>query len=58
MANELLPVGVRRDGSYYTRLEWASHSEAEPLFWAANVIDDDTERSGGTWANHTMGPAD
>jgi len=58
MSNELLPIGVRRDGSYYTRVEWASHSEAEPLFWVNNVIDDDTGRSGGTWANHTNGPAD
>lgn len=58
MSAEMLPVGVRRDGSYYTRIEWASHTESDPCFWVCNVIWDDTERSGGTWGAHTMGPAD
>lgn len=57
MKNDLLPVGVRRDGSYYTRIEWASHTESNPLFWVCNVIDDDVERSGGTWGANTNGPA-
>lgn len=56
--NEKLPVGVRRDGSFYTRIEWVSHTESNPLFWVCNVIDDDIERSGGTWAANTKGPAD
>jgi hypothetical protein len=57
MKEGLLPVGVRRDGSYYTRIEWASHTESDPLLWVCNLIDDDTEREGGTWGAHTMGPA-
>lgn len=51
------PLGVRRDGSYYTRIEWASHTESDPTFWVANLIRDDTERNGGTWGAHTEGPA-
>ena len=58
MDNSLLPVGVRRDGSYYTRIEWVSTTESDPTFWVCNVIDDDIERSGGTWGANTMGPAD
>ena len=58
MASEkLLPVGVRSDGSLYTRIEWASHTESDPLLWVCNLIDDDTEREGGTWGANTMGPA-
>ena len=56
MAKEY-PLGVRRDGSYYTRIEWADHTESDPTFWVCNVISDDTERNGGTWGAHTMGPA-
>ena len=52
-----LPLGVRRDGSYYTRIEWASHTESDPTFWVVNLIRDDTERNGGTWGANTMGPA-
>lgn len=52
------PLGVRRDGSYYTRIEWASHTESDPTFWVVNLIRDDTERNGGTWGAHTEGPAD
>jgi hypothetical protein len=33
----LLPVGVRRDGSYYTRIVWASHTEKDPTFWVCNM---------------------
>lgn len=51
------PLGLRRDGSYYTRIEWASHTESDPTFWVVNLIRDDTERNGGTWGAHTMGPA-
>ena len=43
------PLGVRRDGSYYTRIEWASHTESDPTFWVCNLIRDDLERNGGTW---------
>ncbi|MBQ9942698.1 MAG: hypothetical protein IJP03_06810 [Christensenellaceae bacterium] len=57
MAEQLYPLGVRRDGSYYTRIEWASHTESDPTFWVANLIRDDTERNGGTWGAHTLGPA-
>ena len=38
------PLGVRRDGSYYTRIEWASHTESDPTFWVVNLIRDDLER--------------
>ena len=48
------PLGVRRDGSYYTRIEWASHTESDPTFWVVNLIRDDTERNGGTWGANTM----
>ena len=51
------PLGVRRDGSYYTRIEWASHTESDPTFWVVNLIRDDVERNGGTWGANTMGPA-
>ena len=51
------PLGVRRDGSYYTRIEWASHTESDPTFWVVNLIRDDTERNGGSWGAITMGPA-
>ncbi len=54
---ETYPLGVRRDGSYYTRIEWASHTESDPTFWVVNLIRDDTERNGGTWGANTMGPA-
>ena len=56
MANEY-PLGVRRDGSYYTRIEWCDHTESDPLLWVCNLIRDDNERNGGTWGAHTMGPA-
>ena len=52
----MYPLGIRRDGSYYTRIEWASHTESNPLFWVLNIIDDDIERSGGTYGANTMGP--
>ncbi|MGI6691334.1 MAG: discoidin domain-containing protein [Christensenellales bacterium] len=54
---ETYPLGLRRDGSYYTRIEWASHTESDPTFWVVNLIRDDTERNGGTWGANTMGPA-
>lgn len=49
--------GIRRDGSYYTRIHWASTTEPNPLYWVCNLIDDDIERHGGTWGANTMGPA-
>lgn len=54
---ELYPLGVRKDGSYYTRIEWASHTESDPTFWVVNLIRDDLERNGGTWGANTLGPA-
>lgn len=54
---ETYPLGVRRDGSYYTRIEWASHTESDPTFWVCNLIRDDLERNGGTWGANTPGPA-
>ena len=58
MEKNLMSVGVRKDGSYYTRIEWASHTETDPTFWVCNIINDDNERSGGVWGAHTTGPAD
>ena len=55
---EMLPVGIRRDGSYYTQIEWASHTEKDPLLWVCNIIRDDNERNGGTWGANTFGPAE
>lgn len=52
-----LPMGVRRDGSLYTRIQWASTTEKTPYYWVNNLIDDDIERHGGTWGANTMGPA-
>ncbi|MCC7407097.1 MAG: hypothetical protein IT442_03445 [Phycisphaeraceae bacterium] len=49
--------GIRRDGSFYTRIHWASHTVQTPLYWVCNLIDDDIERHGGTWGANTMGPA-
>jgi len=54
---ENFPLGVRRDGSYYTRIEWATHTESDPTFWVCNLIRDDLERNGGTWGCNTRGPA-
>ena len=54
---QMYPLGVRTDGSYYTRIEWASHTETDPMLWVLNVIDDDVERNGGTWGANTFGPA-
>ena len=54
---QMYPLGVRTDGSYYTRIEWASHKESDPMLWVLNAIDDDTERNGGTWGANTFGPA-
>lgn len=55
---EMLPIGVSRDGSYYTRIEWASHTEKDPMLWVCNIIRDDPDRDGGTWGANTYGPAD
>jgi hypothetical protein len=49
--------GIRRDGSYYTRVLWCSHTENDPMLWVNNLINDDIDRNGGTWGAHTMGPA-
>lgn len=55
---EMLPIGVRRDGSLYTRIEWASHTEKDPMLWVCNILRDDHERDGGTWGANTYGPVD
>lgn len=55
---EMLPIGVRRDGSYYTQIEWASHTESDPMLWVCNIIRDDPDRDGGTWGANTFGPVD
>lgn len=54
---DFLPLGVRRDGSLYSRIQWASTTEKNPYYWVCNLIDDDVERHGGTWGANTMGPA-
>ncbi len=51
-------LGVRRDGSYYTRLEWTNATLDTPLYWAGNLNDDDTARNGGSWGAPTTGPAE
>ncbi|WP_025821103.1 hypothetical protein [Shewanella marina] len=52
------PLGVRRNGSYYSRLEWTNATLPTPLYWAANLNDDDTARNGGSWGAPTNGPAE
>ena len=49
MDKKLLPVGVRTDGSFYTRVLWADVTENDPKFWVNNLINDDLARNGGTW---------
>ena len=49
MEKKLLPVGVRTDGSFYTRVLWADVTENDPKFWVNNLINDDLDRNGGTW---------
>jgi len=44
------PIGVKRDGSYYTRVEWTNATLTTPLYWVNNINDDDTSRNGGSWA--------
>ena len=55
---EMLPVGVKRDGSYYTNIDWSSHTETDPMLWVCNVITDDHERMGGTYGSNTFGPVE
>lgn len=55
---DLFSLGVRRDGSYYTRVEWASKTETDPKLWVLNVINDDLERNGGTWGANCEEKAD
>ncbi len=43
------PIGVRRDGSYYARVEWTNATLTTPLYWVNNINDDDTSRNGGSW---------
>lgn len=50
--------GVRRDGSYYTRVDFANVTENDPTFWVNNIIDDDLERCGGTWGANSDTTAD
>ena len=54
---ELLPVGIRRDGSYYTRILWADVTENDPTFWVNNLINDDLARNGGTWGSNSESTA-
>lgn len=51
-------LGVRRDHSYYTRVEWTNATLPTPLYWVANLNDDDTARNGGSWGAPTMGSAE
>lgn len=53
----LLPLGVRRDGSLYSRIQWGSTTTNSAYYWICNLIDDDIERNGGTWGANTDGPA-
>lgn len=55
---EMYPLGVRRDGSYYTRIDWASTTESDPRLWVLNIIDDDIKRDGGTWGANDENSAD
>ena len=55
---EMLPVGVRRDGSYYTNIDWSSHTEKNPMFWVCNILTDDHDRMGGTFGANTFGPVE
>jgi hypothetical protein len=48
--------GIRRDGSFYTRIQWASDTVQSPLYWVCNLIDDDIDRNGGTWGANSLGP--
>lgn len=57
MANEV-KYGVRRDGSYYTRVDWTNVTEKDPTFWVNNIIDDDITRCGGTWGANSETTAD
>lgn len=48
--------GIRRDGSYYTRIEWASHTQTDPMLWVCNLLNEDHQRNGGTYGANTYGP--
>lgn len=50
--------GLRRDGSYYTRIEWANHTQVDPMLWVCNLINDDQSRNGGTFGANSYGPVD
>lgn len=52
-----MPYGVRRDGSYFMRIQWANGTVKNPYYWVCNLIDDDVERFGGTWGANTASPA-
>lgn len=49
MEQTLLPVGVKRDGSLYSRVLWASTTESDPTFWVCNLLTEDHGRNGGTY---------
>lgn len=57
MSQELLPIGVKRDGSYYMNIQWVSTTEPDPKFWCCNLLTQDIERNGGTYGCNTFGPA-
>ena len=48
---------VRRDGSYFTRVEWSSHPGGSPAKWVGNLIDDDSSPESGVWEADTTGTA-
>lgn len=48
---------LRKDGSYYLRVEWASHPGSNPAKWVGNLIDDDDTLDNGVWEAETTGSA-
>ncbi|NQX86641.1 MAG: hypothetical protein HRT67_12190 [Flavobacteriaceae bacterium] len=52
------PLGMKRDSSYYTRIEWTNATLTTPLYWVNNIIDNDVSRNGGSWGAPTNGPAE
>ncbi len=48
---------LRKDGSFFTRIEWASHPGTNPTKWVGNLIDDDSALENGAWEADTTGTA-
>ncbi len=57
-APHVIDSGLRKDGSYFTRIEWANHTVQNPLYWVNNLNDDDLKRDSGSYGANTNGPAD